>query len=206
MSIPYQRQAISLAVALTMAASAAAQEQTITEPAATPPPASAQPKPEPKSTVVRDDSAVIEEVVVTAQKREQNIQDTPIAMSALDSQALVDQKVNDISDITANTPNVQIAPSPGGTTGATVAIRGAASINPAVTWEPSVGLYVDGVFVAKNVGGLFDVAELERIEVLRGPQGTLYGKNTTGGAINLITRKPAEEFGGKVKVGAGNYG
>lgn len=157
-------------------------------------------------TTQKANNAVIEEVVVTAQKREQDLQDTPIAIAAFNKQAIEDQKVSDITDVTATTPNVQIAPSPGGSTGATVAIRGAASINPAVTWEPSVGIYVDGVFVAKNVGGLFDVAELERVEVLRGPQGTLYGKNTTGGAINLITRKPAEEFGGHIKLGAGNYG
>lgn len=152
-----------------------------------------------------ESNLALEEVVVTAQKREQNLQDTPIAIAAYDQQAIEDQQVYDIADVTTSAPNVQIAPSPGGSTGATVTIRGASMINPAVTWEPAVGIYVDGVFVAKNIGGLFDVAELERIEVLRGPQGTLYGKNTTGGAINLITRKPAEEFGGKVKLGAGNY-
>lgn len=150
------------------------------------------------------DSVMLEEVVVTAQKREQNLQDTPIAISAIDAQALDDQEIRDLSDIT-NMPNVEIAPSPGGTTGATVTIRGVTQINPAITWEPAVGIYFDGVFVAKNVGGLFDVAELERIEVLRGPQGTLYGKNTIGGAINLVTRKPDEEFGGKINIGGGNY-
>ena len=150
--------------------------------------------------------AGLEEVVVTAQKREQNLQDTPVAITAIDTQTLHDQKVKDISDLSASIPNVSIAPSPGGSTGATIAIRGASTINPAITWEPAVGIYVDGVFVAKNIGGLFDVAELERVEILRGPQGSLYGKNTTGGAISLITRKPAKERGGNVTVGAGNYG
>jgi iron complex outermembrane receptor protein len=154
----------------------------------------------------QESSKGLEEVVVTAQKREQNLQDTPIAIAAFDKTAIQDQVIRDISDVSATTPNVQIVPSPGGTTGATVAIRGATMINPAITWEPAVGIYVDGVFVAKNVGGLFDVAELERIEILRGPQGTLYGKNTTGGALNLITRKPGEEFSGSVNVGAGNFG
>ena len=148
----------------------------------------------------------LEEVVVTAQKRVQNLQDTPIAVSAFDKTAIEDQRINDINDIGASTPSVQISPTPGGTTGATVAIRGSTMVNPAVTWEPAVGIYFDGVFVAKNVGGLFDVAELERIEVLRGPQGTLYGKNTAGGAINLITRKPGEEFSGSAHVGMGTYG
>ncbi len=153
-----------------------------------------------------DDSAGLEEVVVTAQKREQNLQDVPVAITAINAEQLTDRKIDDISDVGSTAPNVQIAPSPGGSTGATVAIRGAASINPAATWEPSVGIYMDGVFIAKNVGGIFDVAELSAIEILRGPQGTLYGKNTTGGALNLVTRKPYEEFGAKVKVGAGNYG
>lgn len=152
-----------------------------------------------------DDSG-LEEVVVTAQKREQNLQDVPVAITAINAEDITDRKISDISDVGSTAPNVQIAPSPGGSTGATIAIRGAASINPAATWEPSVGLYMDGVFIAKNVGGIFDVAELSAIEILRGPQGTLYGKNTTGGAINLVTRKPYEEFGAKVKVGAGNYG
>lgn len=153
-----------------------------------------------------DSSAGLEEVVVTAQKREQNLQDVPVAITAINAEQLTDRKIDDISDVGSTAPNVQIAPSPGGSTGATVAIRGAASINPAATWEPSVGIYMDGVFIAKNVGGIFDVAELSAIEILRGPQGTLYGKNTTGGALNLVTRKPYEEFGAKVKVGAGNYG
>lgn len=148
----------------------------------------------------------LEEIVVTAQKREQNLQDTPIAISAFDAKALEDKGISDIEDISQYAPNVQISESPGGSTGATISIRGSVTINPAITWEPTVGIYMDGVFISKNVGGIFDVAELERIEVLRGPQGTLYGKNTVGGAVNLITRKPTGEMGGKAKLGLGNYG
>ncbi|MGI9276819.1 MAG: TonB-dependent receptor [Endozoicomonas sp.] len=150
-------------------------------------------------------AAELEEVIVTAQKREQDLQDTPIAVSAFGAEAIEQQGVKDISDVSQYAPNVEIAPTPGGSTGATIGIRGSVTVNPAVTWEPTVGIYVDGVFVAKNVGGLFDVAELERIEVLRGPQGTLYGKNTIGGAINLITRKPGEEFGGTIRLTGANY-
>jgi len=148
----------------------------------------------------------LEEIMVTAQKREQSLQDVPVAVTAFSADNIEDQGIIDVSDISAVTPNVQLIESPNSSTSVTAAIRGAVSTNPAITWEPAVGLYVDGVFVAKNTGGLFELTELERIEVLRGPQGTLYGKNTTGGAINLITRKPAEDFGGKVKLGAGNYG
>src|SRR5690554_4475496 len=148
---------------------------------------------------------MLEEIVVTAQKREQNMQDTPISMAAFGAEAMKNKGINDVSDASQYIPNVMAVPTPGGSTGATVSVRGSVSINPAVTWEPTVGMYVDGVFVAKNMGGLFDVAELERIEVLRGPQGTLYGKNTIGGAINVVTRKPGEEFGGTARVKVGNY-
>lgn len=148
---------------------------------------------------------MLEEIVVTAQKREQNMQDTPISMAAFNANAMEKQNINDIADAAQYMPNVLIAESQGGSTGATAAIRGSVSINPAITWEPTVGIYVDGVFVAKNVGGLFDVAEMERMEVLRGPQGTLYGKNTVGGAINLVTRKPGDEFSGTLRFKAGNY-
>lgn len=148
----------------------------------------------------------LEEVVVTAQKRQQNLQETPIAISVFDADALENQGIADVEDITMYVPNVQVAESPGGSTGATIGVRGSVTVNPAITWEPTVGIYMNGVFIAKNVGGIFDVAELERVEVLRGPQGTLYGKNTVGGAVNLITRKPGDEFGGDVRVGVGNYG
>jgi iron complex outermembrane recepter protein len=151
-------------------------------------------------------SVALEEVVVTAQKREQNLQDTPISISAFDSQALEDQGISDIGDVSQYTPNVQITPPPGGSTGVTIAMRGSVTVNPVVTIDTNVGVYMDGVFIAKNVGGLFDVAELERIEILRGPQGTLYGKNTVGGAVNLISRKPGGEMGGKARLGVGNYG
>ncbi|MCB1842793.1 MAG: TonB-dependent receptor [Halioglobus sp.] len=149
---------------------------------------------------------MLEEIVVTAQKREQSLQDIPIAITALDSGALERRRITKITDISNFAPNVEIVDSPTNTTAATIAIRGASQINPAITWENSVGIYLDGVFIGKNIGAVFDIAELERVEVLRGPQGTLYGKNTVGGALNLITRKPAEEFGGKVTAEFGNEG
>ncbi|MEH6584945.1 MAG: TonB-dependent receptor [Halioglobus sp.] len=150
--------------------------------------------------------AQLEEVIVTAQKREQSLQDTPISVTAFDKSAIDAQGIANIKDLASFVPNLQIVESPGGTSGATISIRGAVTINPAVTWEPTVGMYLDGVFLGKNLGGIFEIAELERVEVLRGPQGTLYGKNTVGGAINLITRLPAEDFGGRVDLSVGNEG
>ncbi len=148
----------------------------------------------------------LEVIEVTAQKRVQNLQELPTAVSVFDTKALNDKGITDVEDLSIYTPNMQISETPGGSTGATIAIRGSVTINPAVTWEPTTGVYIDGVFVSKNVGGLFDVAAIDRVEVLRGPQGTLYGKNTLGGALSIVTRKPSGELGGEVRVGAGNYG
>ncbi len=150
-------------------------------------------------------AGALEEIVVTAQKREQSLQDTPIAIAAFDGNAIEQRGITDINDIGVMVPNVKMTPSPSNSTATTIAIRGSVTINPAISWEPTVGIYMDGVFIGKNLGGIFDVAELERVEVLRGPQGTLYGKNTVGGAVNLITRRPTGEFGGRVTVGLGNY-
>ena len=151
-------------------------------------------------------SAALEETVVTAQMTERSLQDTPIAITTFNQMEIDTRRIGDVKDLALFVPNMQIANSPGGTSGATIAIRGASTINPAITWEPVVGLYLDGVFLGKNLGGIFQIAELERVEVLRGPQGTLYGKNTVGGAINLITRLPSEESGGQADVAFGNEG
>jgi iron complex outermembrane receptor protein len=151
-------------------------------------------------------TTTLEEVLVTAQKREQTLQEAPIAVSAFDADSIERLRIRDVEDVSLYAPNVEIVETPSSATGATIAIRGASAINPAITWENSVGMYLDGVFIGKNLGGIFDVVELERVEVLRGPQGTLYGKNTVGGAVNLITRKPSGEFGGKLRAEAGDYG
>jgi iron complex outermembrane recepter protein len=150
-------------------------------------------------------AAGIDEVIVTAQKREQNLLETPIAISALSAAAIEQRNVDDISVLNGMVPNLRLASSPGNANGATINIRGSVTINPALTMEPTVGIYLDGVYIGKNVGGVFDIADLERVEVLRGPQGTLYGKNTIGGAINLVTKKPSGEFGGEVRASVGNY-
>lgn len=150
--------------------------------------------------------SALEVIEVTAQKRVQNLQELPTAVTVFNSDSIRDKGITDVEDLSIYTPNMQISETPGGSTGATIAIRGSVTINPAVTWEPTTGVYIDGVFVSKNIGGLFDVAAIERVEVLRGPQGTLYGKNTIGGALSIMTRKPSGELGGEVRVGAGNFG
>lgn len=153
-----------------------------------------------------ESTLMLEEIIVTAQKREQSVQDIPIAITAFDKATIERQRITKVTDISLYAPNVEIVDTPTNTTAATIAIRGASQINPAITWENSVGIYLDGVFIGKNLGAVFNVVELERVEVLRGPQGTLYGKNTVGGALNLITRKPSGEFGGTMTAEAGNEG
>ena len=149
-------------------------------------------------------TATLEEIVVTAQRRESNLQDVPVAVSAFSSEALAAAGVTRIENLANAVPNVFI--NTGTSIRATIiSVRGISSNpnNPGV--DPAVGVFVDGVYMGRPTtinSGLYD---LERIEFLRGPQGTLYGKNTIAGAINFITRMPADELSGEVHVGYGNY-
>ncbi len=152
----------------------------------------------------QDDSG-IGDIVVTAQKREENIQDVPIAISAVGSQYLESRGIQSIEDLSTIAPNVKFERAPSSKTISQIAIRGSVTINPAITWEPAVGLYLDGVYIAKAQGSIFDVADLERVEIMRGPQGTLYGRNALAGAVNLITAKPSGEAGGRAEVTYGSF-
>lgn len=145
------------------------------------------------------------DIVVTAQRRSENVQDVPIAVSAVGSAYLDSRGVQSITDLGGIAPNVKFERSPNTTSVSQIAIRGSVTINPAITWEPAVGLYLDGVYIAKSQGSIFNVADLERVEILRGPQGTLYGRNALAGAVNLVTRGPTGEFGGRAEVGFGSY-
>lgn len=150
----------------------------------------------------------LEEIVVTAQKREQNLQDTPIAVTAFGQTDLENKGIDDIADIADFTPNLMFdktAPLSGASTAAVLFIRGVGQSSFQVTDDPGVGTYVDGVYVGSSVGGVLDVVDVERIEVLRGPQGTLFGRNTIGGAINITTKRPADEHQGSIEITGGNY-
>ena len=150
-------------------------------------------------------TGVLEEVFVTAQKRAEDLQQVPIALTALTATQLESRGIANVYDLASLSPNLQISRATANTTGAQIAIRGSVQINPALTWEPTVGMYLDGVYIGKTQGSVFDVVDLERIEVMRGPQGTLYGRNTLAGAINFITPKPSGEFSGKAELRVGNY-
>ncbi|WP_020653318.1 TonB-dependent receptor [Massilia niastensis] len=147
----------------------------------------------------------VQVVVVTAQKRQERLQDVPIAATALSARELEIRGLGNVADLGAIAPNLAVTHTPGNSTAAQIAIRGSVTINPALYWEPTVGMYVDGVYMGKVQGAVMDLVDLERVEVLRGPQGTLYGRNTMAGAINFITRKPSGEPGGSATLELGNF-
>jgi len=153
-----------------------------------------------------DDNSGLTEIVVSANKREENLQRAPLAISAVSSEQLELQGLSEIKDLSAIAPNLSVI---GGTTNATAAVVSIRGIPSAADetqgFDSPIGLYQDGVFLARSSAASFEVADIERVEVLRGPQGTLFGRNTTGGAINFITKKPDEEASLKLKMGFGNY-
>lgn len=138
--------------------------------------------------------SAIEDIVVTAQKREERLQEVPIAITALGTAALEARNVSTTADLSAIAPNLTTAPTTSGAGDTTISMRGLPAADALLSNDNPVGLYIDGVINARLSGSLLDLVDLERVEVLRGPQGTLYGRNTTGGAVNFITRKPSKEF------------
>jgi len=147
----------------------------------------------------------LEEIVVTARRREEALQDTPISVSALSSATLERSNVQSLDDITRLMPNVSIQAQSGFLAGNTAFIRGIGSQEPLLSVDSPVGIYIDGVYIGRNNASNLELVDLERIEVLRGPQGTLFGRNTTGGAISMVTKKPAAEFGLEQKVTIAEY-
>ena len=164
---------------------------------------------QPGSIAVAQDSgidALMEEITVTARKREEGLQDTPIAVSVFSGESLEARGVQRIDEIAGLTPNMSfdnINTNGGGGNSAAVFLRGVGQRDFLPSADPGVGIYVDGVYYARSIGSVLDIIDIDRVEVLRGPQGTLFGRNTTGGAIAIHTQKPHEEFEGKVRVRVG---
>ncbi|RJF94168.1 TonB-dependent receptor [Sphingomonas cavernae] len=153
-----------------------------------------------------DDATGLEEIVVTAQKREESLQDTPISIAAFTADDLENKGISGLVDLRANVPNLQLTPHPNSAATTQIFMRGVGLSDDQITQDGGVAVYMDGVYVARSQGQALEVAELERVEVLRGPQGTLYGRNATGGAINFITKKPElGEFRFKGQFTLGNY-
>ncbi len=158
-------------------------------------------------TATNSSTAVLEEVVVTARKHEESLQATPIAVSAFTADDLEQRNLTNLMEVSAYAPNVAVSSTArgGGGPSANVYIRGIGQDDFLFTTDPGVGIYIDGVYHPRTIGGVMDLLDLERVEVLRGPQGTLFGKNTIGGAINVVSAKPTGEPGGYVQVTAGNF-
>ena len=158
------------------------------------------------ATGVAEESAALEEIVVTAQRRETALQDTPIAVTAITGEKIADLSIFDISDLSSLAPNTAMRKQPASNSNAGVFIRGIGAGETSLMVDPKVGIYIDGVYVSKTAGSVIDIVDLESVEVLRGPQGTLFGRNSTGGALNLNTAKPSGEFGLKLQASVGNDG
>src|SRR6187549_2010199 len=148
---------------------------------------------------------VLETVVVTAQKREQDLQDVPVTVTAISAQLLQDSGVRDIKDLTLLTPGLLVTSS-SNEVSTTARIRGIGTVGDNIGLESSVGVVIDGVYRPRNGVGFGDLGELERIEVLKGPQGTVFGKNTSAGVINVVTKRPTFEGGGEAVLTGMNYG
>jgi iron complex outermembrane receptor protein len=158
-------------------------------------------------TADEEENGQLEEVIVTATKREESIYEVPIAITAFTQEAIERQGITDLTDIGKFVPNLNVTGfSAGHTSSVNPFIRGIGLQDHLITTDPGVGVYVDGVYLGRQVGQNWSLANIARVEVLRGPQGTLYGRNSIGGAINIITRQPGEENGGRVKVYAGTRG
>lgn len=148
------------------------------------------------------------DIVVTARKREESAQSIPLAISAFSGDAIAARGVQKIDGLATFTPNMTLQNNPsfgGAGSSAAIYIRGIGQKEFLPTTEPGVGVYVDGVYVARSVGALLDLVDIERVEILRGPQGTLFGRNTIGGAISITTRKPNDDPSGSIQVTTGRY-
>jgi iron complex outermembrane receptor protein len=147
----------------------------------------------------------LQEIIVTAQKREQSMQDVPIAVTALTGDTLATNRVTTVSDLTGLAPGVIVRTAAGGSQLPSFSIRGAISYGVVPGSDKQVSIYIDGVYMAAARGAIFDLPDVERIEMLRGPQGTLFGRNATAGAVSISTREPTGDAGVKATLTLGNY-
>jgi len=158
--------------------------------------------------VIAQAEAGLEEIVVTARRREESLQDTPVSLTAFTGDMLEQQQINSLDDVAPATPNMIFDTGTifsGNSATAAVYLRGIGQIDYALYTDPGVGIYLDGVYMATAIGSVLDLVDVERVEVLRGPQGTLFGRNTIGGAISLTSKLPDDTLHGDLRVTAGAY-
>ena len=147
----------------------------------------------------------LEGITVTARKRKETLMDVPVAVTAFTPERVDTLNIEDLSDLGGQVPNLTIYAARGSSSTVTAYIRGVGQSDPLWGVDPGVGIYLDDVYIARPQGALLDVFDVERVEVLRGPQGTLYGKNTIGGAIKYVSRQLSPKFGGYGQITVGNY-
>jgi iron complex outermembrane receptor protein len=159
----------------------------------------------------REDGAAgniqIEDIIVTAQRREESLQETPISISVFTTEELRQRNLTNLMEVSHFAPNVVMSTASSGSGGGNnsqIYIRGVGQTDFLFTTDPGVGIYMDGVYLPRTLGGVLDLLDIERVEILRGPQGILFGKNTIGGAINVISNKPTQEFGGFAELTLGS--
>ena len=152
-----------------------------------------------------DPGTELESIIVTARKRGEDLQTTPVAVSALTSELLERKNIGRIDELSQLAPSLNISEMPSYSGVAAVYLRGIGTPNLSLSEESPISIYFDGVPLTHNVGGLLGVTDLERVEVLRGPQGTLNGRNSTGGSLSLFSKLPAQEFGVEQKLSYGTY-
>ena len=159
----------------------------------------------PAATGAADDEKSDQEIVVTARRTEENIQRVPSAISAFNERSLDRIQATDTTGLQGAVPNLNIVQGRGSSNATNIFIRGIGQPDALQTFDPAVGVYVDDVYLSRIRGNQLDLLDLERIEVLRGPQGTLYGKNTIGGAIKFVSRKPGQDFRANGSIALGSY-
>ncbi|MBB1472378.1 TonB-dependent receptor [Luteimonas sp. MC1782] len=159
----------------------------------------------PATRPTADEPTTLSTMTVTAQKREEALQDVPIVINVIDEQLLLDTGVRDIKDLQVLVPGLTVT-STQSAAQTTARIRGIGTVGDNAGLESSVGIVIDGVYRSRNSVGFGDLGEVERIEVLKGPQGTVFGKNTSAGVINVITRKPSYSQSAEAEITAGNFG
>jgi iron complex outermembrane recepter protein len=145
------------------------------------------------------------DIIVTARRREESLQDTPVAITAINAAMLENKASTNIGDLMGAAPNLLITQQNSGAQAANLSIRGLTYADIEKSQEPTVGVVIDGVFIGTNTGQLLDFFDIEQVEVLRGPQGTLFGRNTIGGVINIQRTRPKEDFAGKFEVSYGKF-
>lgn len=159
----------------------------------------------PATAAPQERAANLGDIVVTARRSAETLQDVPVAVTALGGDFIERQNISSAADVPQFAPNLTVEQQPSSLSAATVYIRGIGNQEPSAVSEQGVGIYLDGVYLARAAGAVFDLIDLERIEVLRGPQGTLFGRNTIGGALQLISKKPADTMGVTAKAGFGRF-